>query len=1187
MRYSANLLGITALTAIITITPLFIPNSFSLTTDAAQITPATDRLAEADHLLDQGIQQSEVSQFQEALQSYQQALELYQDPTVQTEFPQESRLGEGRARHNLGLVYAAQGEHQQAIELYEQGLAIFRELNDRPREGIALKNLGNAYNSLGQYQQAVVFYEELLATNREIGDRAGEGITLNDIGAMYYNLGQYEQALGYYTDALAILQEVGDHAGVGQTLSNIGAVYYNLGQYEQTLRYYTDALATLQEVGDRAIELKVKVLSALIIVHTQIGNTDVALNYASQTEEALTKIENDEIVFTAFAALLQIYHLTGEFERAIKISEYGLNIAVDLGNSEAQALASAYLGYYHGFNGEYSKAIEVLNYSLENARESENKFLESLALIFLADIYDSQGNHMDSVNTAERALELAIQIGDRELEARALVVIASSSHSLGLFHESISAAERSIEISRELGLIDVLVQAFLTLGFAYADLGDYETFLDSTQEFTRLLEEIPDQRNEGLAERIVEFDKLFSGVYFLTQGQYQELVEKVNSIDIGKFSDVLTEFQVNTLNISIQIILAAGYGGLEQYDAGLNAAHEGLLLAEEMNAYEEQGMALFVMGGLYRKSGELDLALEAYQRALLLDDSYLYITGLARVYRARGMTSTAISHYKEAVNTIESVRDNVSNLDADLQQSFLAKAFVDFDGSKVSDVYRELADLLLSEGRISEAQQVLDLVKIEELKDFASTTRATWEGAELAYTKPEQKIIDDHDSLIALGGEIIACEETGCAELETLYGQLEGLKAQYEEQVAEFEATIRESRAEDDIFQDLNNLSGESERLLNAYAEDGQKAVLLYPFVLEDKLWLVWVTAGNVIGSVEVSVSQRELATTVQRFGELLNSPSSESLSELQATSNQLYNWIIKPLEAELDKNDIDHLIFVNDRVTRYIPMAALFDGERFLLERYRISTVLAPSLTDTTARLASVENTNVLGLGLSHAVADFSALPGVVKELTAIVRNGARGLSGIYPGQVLLDGDFTLESLQANVANYQVLHVATHAAFVPGRAEESFIVLGNGERLTTTDIEVMERRLRNLHLVVLSACQTALGGEAGDGTEIAGISSYFLEAGRAETVIASLWKVNDDSTSLLMQRFYELLATGELTKAEALRQAQLSLLYDQDIETRLANSRGTLSRNSPPADLAGFQHPYHWAPFILIGNGL
>jgi len=438
---------------------------------------------------------------------------------------------------------------------------------------------------------------------------------------------------------------------------------------------------------------------------------------------------------------------------------------------------------------------------------------------------------------------------------------------------------------------------------------------------------------------------------------------------------------------------------------------------------------------------------------------------------------------------------------------------------------------------------------------------------------------------------VVRCEETNCAELDTLDAQLEDLKAQYDAQVTEFVETIRANRARDDIFQNPDNISGDAEELLSAYAAEGQNAVLVYPFVLEDKLWLVWAARGGAIGSIDVDVSQGELASTVQRLGELLTSRNSLNLNELQSTSQQLYDWIIKPLESELEANDIDHLIFVNDRVTRYIPMAALHDGERYLIERYTLSTVLAPALTEMGDRLSNIDQSQVLGLGVSQAVADFNPLPAVSEELDGIIRIDATDPVGVYPGQVFLNGDFTLDSLKANVRNHRVLHMATHAAFVPGRAEESFILLGNGEQLRISDIEAMERRLGNLHLVVLSACQTALGGPAGDGTEIAGISSYFLETGRAESVIASLWSVNDSSTSLLMQRFYELLATGELTKVEALRQAQLSLLYDEDTETRLSavrtGARPTLRDGVElPPDI-GYQHPYHWAPFILIGNGL
>jgi CHAT domain-containing protein len=160
----------------------------------------------------------------------------------------------------------------------------------------------------------------------------------------------------------------------------------------------------------------------------------------------------------------------------------------------------------------------------------------------------------------------------------------------------------------------------------------------------------------------------------------------------------------------------------------------------------------------------------------------------------------------------------------------------------------------------------------------------------------------------------------------------------------------------------------------------------------------------------------------------------------------------------------------------------------------------------------------------------------------------------------------------------------------VPGSAYDSYLLLGDGEKLPIPDIESLGD-LGKIHLVVLSACETALGGAGQDGTEIAGISYYFLSKG-AKAVMASLWKVNDESTRRLMEQFYQVLAQGKpdnpMTKAQALRQAQLSFLSQSQAASKTGDRGGI-----EVVPLAGvqtgkrgnFSHPYYWAPFILMGN--
>lgn len=222
-----------------------------------------------------------------------------------------------------------------------------------------------------------------------------------------------------------------------------------------------------------------------------------------------------------------------------------------------------------------------------------------------------------------------------------------------------------------------------------------------------------------------------------------------------------------------------------------------------------------------------------------------------------------------------------------------------------------------------------------------------------------------------------------------------------------------------------------------------------------------------------------------------------------------------------------------------------------------------------------------------------------VPTEINNIVReDNSQDRQGIYPGLELLDDEFTYLSLRNNLKDRKILHIATHGDFVPGNQNSSYLVLGNGEKLTIEgeqSIKTLKNYLDDVHLVVLSGCETAVGEatkriktqvESKDspgaiafeeGVEINALSYYFISGG-AKTVIASLWQVDDASTSQLMQRFYCTLANENtsITKAQALREAKLSLLNKTSLDCEQFNSENT-----------DFSHPHYWSPFILIGNGL
>jgi CHAT domain-containing protein len=280
--------------------------------------------------------------------------------------------------------------------------------------------------------------------------------------------------------------------------------------------------------------------------------------------------------------------------------------------------------------------------------------------------------------------------------------------------------------------------------------------------------------------------------------------------------------------------------------------------------------------------------------------------------------------------------------------------------------------------------------------------------------------------------------------------------------------------------------------------------------------------------------------------------------------------------------------------------MAALYDGQQYLVQRYTVSNIISTYLTNSQDRLPN--KPTVLGLGLSNAATvpvptvdpdrpdRFSGLVNVPLELTGIL--GRPGQPGIYPGLPLLDQNFTLTTLKQNLPKYNILHFATHGIFRANNLDASYLVLGDGKPLTIPMIDAELPNLANIHLVVLSACQTGLGGANQDGVEISGISNAFLNKG-VKAIAASLWQVSDGSTSLLMQQFYKNLATNTMSKAAALQTVQQALIEGK-LTAKDAPMRGASlipilppelqrTRNAP----ANFSHPYYWAPFILIGNSL
>ncbi|MEL6453423.1 MAG: CHAT domain-containing protein [Cyanobacteria bacterium J06623_5] len=337
---------------------------------------------------------------------------------------------------------------------------------------------------------------------------------------------------------------------------------------------------------------------------------------------------------------------------------------------------------------------------------------------------------------------------------------------------------------------------------------------------------------------------------------------------------------------------------------------------------------------------------------------------------------------------------------------------------------------------------------------------------------------------------------------------------------------------------------------------------------------LVMTAEGNPV-QVSIPVGRRELLRAVAKFrSDLLTSVRRGGDYYLEP-AQQLYRWLIAPIEAELEEAAVETLAFSMGEGLRTLPIAALHDGEQFLIEKYSLGMV--PSLSLLNTEFEPLDSAQVLAMGASN-FDQLAPLPGVPVEIDLI--------NELWPGAGFLNENFTRHNLvtQRQASPYQVIHLATHAEFNEGSIDNSYIQLWD-EKLLLSQLDQLGWAYPAVDLLVLSACSTALGSPEAE----MGFAGLAVASG-VRTAMASLWSVNDLGTLALMGEFYNQLK-GAPAKSAALRAAQLAMLrkevHTEDGQLVSAASRSLFSL--PPelqrSQASDFSHPYYWSGFTMIGS--
>ncbi len=816
---------------------------------------------------------------------------------------------------------------------------------------------------------------------------------------------------------------------------------------------------------------------------------------------------------------------------------------------------------------QFQDALQTWQKVLGMRRELGDRDGEADTLLKLGAVYEVLGQYSEALKSYQTAADIFATLkNEKENQVGALSGVGIVHLRIGAYSQAIAAFQKALAIMPN------AATSLNGIGLAYTYLGQYERALTFHQKALAVRRQIGYRAGEATSLLNIG-------------GIYESLEQYPKALD--HYQRALKIYQeINNLTGQERSLNSIGtlQNQLGKHAEAMPFFAQALKIAQEIGDLRGLGITTHNLGKTHFHLGQFSQALDFYQQAIRIrreigdrEGEGATLNNIGELLSKRNQPELAIVFLKQSVDVYETIRQDLRKLPSEQQESYT---------KTVASTYRSLANLLLQQDRVLEAQQVLDLLKLQELDDYLRNMRGG--GKRLDYHRSEVEILEKFNTLqktaTQLGQELAQLRKVPVgdrtAQQQQRIAQLVQLESDLSRQFNQFVASP-------DIVQLIEQLSRTARRQninledLNALRDNlrQHKAALLYPLILDDRLELILTTPNAPPLRRTVMVKRTDLNRLVSEFRQAMTDTSVNP----QKIAQQLYQYLIQPIETDLQQAKTETIIYAPDGALRYIPLAALFNGKQWLVQKYQINYITARSLTDFNSPTAT--NPRVLAGAFAQGVYQFqlgqrqfhfSGLPYAGKEVEALVAT--------LPGTKLVDREFSRDVTLPKMNDYNIIHFATHAAFVSGQPEDSFILFGDGKIATLRDIENWS--LPNVDLVVLSACETGVGG-LGNGEEILGLGYQFQRAG-ARAAIASLWSVRDDSTQIFMNTFYNALKQPGMTKNKALQQAQIALITENVSGSGDQRGIGVVSTTSPSRSARpSFNHPLYWAPFILIGNGL
>jgi len=1008
---------------------------------------------------------------------------------------------------------------RKALEKLNEALPLWRGIEDQRNEANTLSQIGAIYFELSENQKALDYYSQAVPLHRSVGNGIEEGRALNNIGNAYLRLGQMQKALDYYNQALPVTRKTKDQIEEASSLVYIGRAYTGMGEPRRALEYLDQGLALKRQAGDRSGE-----------AHT------------------LMSIAN------AYASL-------GELQKSLEYCNQTLPILRLLGDRTTEGTLLNNIGYTYMRLGELQKSLEYYGDSLRLIRDTGNRFDEGFVLDNMGQVYNQMSEPQKAQQYYDQALEIRRAVADRAGQATTLHNIGMNYMSLGELERALDYFDQSLSLKRAVGNRAEEAYTLDSIGGVFLSLGEFRKALD--------------YHNQSLVLRRAAGD------------QYGEAYALSN---IGTVYDRLGELPK----------------ALEYFDQALK-------MRRSVGDRYGEASTLHKIGSTNSKLRKEDNALEYYTQALALSRTLRYQTlestillSIARHDRERGNIVEAIRKVEAALNIIESTRTKVAS--QGLRSSYLAskQAFYEFYVDLLMQMHRSQP----AGGYDAAALHASERARARSLLDILTESRADIrEGVDPVLLERErllqQQLSVKSERLTRLLGRKHTEEQKTAASQE-----LQGVLTDYRD----IQEQIRARNPRYAALTQPQPLSlKEIQRLLD---ED----TVLLEYALGEERSYLWAVSTTSIRGFELP-RRAEIEGAARRVYELLVEQADDLYPEALTKLSQM---LLNPAADQLGRKrllivsdgTLQYIPFgalpvpegrveisargvsssprlratstplIQDHEIVSLPSASVLGvlrrelGERrpapktlavladpvFEKNDQRVkATIRAQQVeeqqqikkdNDQTARPSDLQR-STRELGLTR----FDRLVLSRREADLIAALASRG-------QLLKAVDFAASRATATspeLGQYRILHFATHSLLNNQQPELSGIVLSLvDEQGWPQDGFLRLYEIYNLKLeadlVVLSACQTALGKEI-KGEGLVGLTRGFMYAGTPR-VVASLWKVSDEATAELMKRFYQKMLREGLRPAAALRAAQVSM-----------------SKEKPWAPA------YFWAGFVLQGE--